>query len=78
VSVSRPVSHPVRLQIDTNKRAKIQIIFEIFQAEVSSTLVKYTKKNITSKQNAREIAQLLRKQQTPRKRLNLFRGVWQL
>ena len=28
---------------DTNKRAKIQIIFEFFQAEVSSTLVKYTK-----------------------------------
>jgi hypothetical protein len=35
---------------DTNKRAKIQIIFEIFQAEVSSTLVKYTKNLFTTKQ----------------------------
>jgi hypothetical protein len=35
---------------DTNKRAKIQIIFEIFQAEVSSTLVKYTNFLFTTKQ----------------------------
>lgn len=39
---------------DTNKRAKIQILFEIFQAEVSSTLVKYTKILNTPKQIKRK------------------------
>ena len=42
---------------DTNKRAKIQIIFEIFQAEVFSTLVKYTKYicNAKQKQEKKEL-----------------------
>lgn len=40
---------------DTNKRAKIQIIFEIFQAEVSSTLVKYTKYICNAKQKQEKI-----------------------
>lgn len=44
------MSTPLSVGKDTNKRAKIQIIFEIFQAEVSSTLVKYTKNLFTSKQ----------------------------
>ena len=39
---------------DTNKRAKIQIIFEIFQAEVFSALVKYTKYSCKAKQNAQK------------------------
>lgn len=39
---------------DTNKRAKIQIIFEIFQAEEFSALVKYTKYICNAKQNAQK------------------------
>ena len=39
---------------DTNKRAKIQIIFEIFQAEVFSALAKYTKYSCKAKQNAQK------------------------
>jgi predicted transcriptional regulator len=51
---------------DTNKRAKIQIIFEIFQAEVSSTLVKYTKYicNANQKQEKNRIITKYHKKQT--------------
>ena len=44
---------------DTNKRAKIQIIFEIFQAEVFSTLVKYTKYICNAKQKQEKKIELL-------------------
>ena len=61
------MSTPLSVGKDTNKRAKIQIIFEIFQAEVSSTLVKYTKILFTTKQNTRKIAESSENDKRPRK-----------
>ena len=49
------MSTPLSVGKDTNKRAKIQIIFEIFQAEVSLTLVKYTKFLFITKHITRKI-----------------------
>ena len=51
---------------DTNKRAKIQIIFEIFQAEVFSALVKYTKYLLTTKKTHKNSRNVPKKNKRPR------------
>ena len=61
---------------DTNKRAKIQIIFKIFQAEVFSTLVKYTKYicNAKQKQDKIELLPDISKNKPPTKYFYLVSG----
>ena len=51
------------------------MLFTYFRYRYPFVVCKYTKIPNTSKQNARKIAQMLKKRQTPRKRAVLLRGV---